>query len=593
MIESPVRTSPTPTSPAANSTTRLSQASDTTTRASQPAAGTTRRSYERAPSVIPPHQLRRRPYYFVAALCTIATTAGCILGWPSMRVVLEGEGLLASGCVLGDERGGRLFYVAGLCKSQELRLGLTYTIASWAAQGGRLFAGLALDAYGCRVTVTVSLLLCALGTSIVALSIADPAGRSEAPMRPWILQTTQHGIGGSGSSTSLPTQHLHAARALSPRRSSSPASRSASSCSRSAARASRYRCSRSRRSSPRTAPSSPLRSPARCSSRRACTCSSSCCSAPARACWSCCSCTPASAYASRPARRWPGQPHVAPPAGVSRGQPRLGAPCIWPALPFTVHAPVEVVEEVQRRSRREGSAAVTAAPARADPAAVPPKGYVPLRRRTFREQVGSRQYALLVLIFTVHLLQCQFLLGNVGTQLDEKGDDGTARITFSACLSLTILVSPLVGHFIDRFGFVVSFAVINSIFLAISVLLLLPSLAAQYVMAVLNAISRVSLWSCFFSYTGATFSFYHFGKLAGGGLLLAATVSLLQFPLLDLTLGPFEGDFTFVNALFAGMSCALYPAIFWLARIEARRLTEEIAVAASKPPDLPSSVETI
>jgi len=270
-----------------------------------------------------------------------------------------------------------------------------------------------------------------------------------------------------------------------------------------------------------------------------------------------------------------------------------GAPCIWPALPFTVHAPVEVVEEVQRRSRREGSAAVTAAPARADPAAVPPKGYVPLRRRTFREQVGSRQYALLVLIFTVHLLQCQFLLGNVGTQLDEKGDDGTARITFSACLSLTILVSPLVGHFIDRFGFVVSFAVINSIFLAISILLLLPSLAAQYVMAVLNAISRVSLWSCFFSYTGATFSFYHFGKLAGGGLLLAATVSLLQFPLLDLTLGPFEGDFTFVNALFAAMSCALYPAIFWLARIEARRLTEEIAVAASKPPDLPSSVETI
>lgn len=187
MIESRVRTSPTPTSPAANSTTRLSQASDTTTRASQTAAGTTRRSYERAPSIIPPHQLRRRPCYFAAALCTIATTAGCILGWPSMRVVLEGEGLLASGCVLGEERGGRLFYVAGLCKSQELRLGLTYTIASWAAQGGRLFAGLALDACGCRVTVTVSLLLCALGTSIVALSIADPAGRSEAPMRFWLL----------------------------------------------------------------------------------------------------------------------------------------------------------------------------------------------------------------------------------------------------------------------------------------------------------------------------------------------------------------------------------------------------------------------
>jgi len=522
-----------------------------------------RRSYERAPSVIPPHQLRRRPYYFAAALCTIATTAGCILGWPSMRVVLEGEGLLASGCTLGEERGGRLFYVAGLCKSQELRLGLTYTIASWAAQGGRLFAGLALDAYGCRVTVTVSLLLCALGTSIVALSIANPAGRSEAPMRPWILQT--------GASTSLPTQHLYAARALSPQ----------------ALQQSGLTIGFFMLALGGSGVSLSLQSVAALF--------------PAHRSLVTTALTGALQLSSgvyvlfellqRAGASVPVMLLVH--AGVCLCC-AAGAPCIWPALPFTVHAPVEVVEEVQRWSRREGSAAVTAAPARADPAAVPPKGYVPLRRRTFREQVGSRQYALLVLIFSVLLLQCQFLLGNVGTQLDEKGDDGTARITFSACLSLTILVSPLVGHFIDRFGFAVSFAVINSIFLAISVLLLLPSLAAQYVMAVLNAISRVSLWSCFFSYTGATFSFYHFGKLAGGGLLLAATVSLLQFPLLDLTLGPFEGDFTFVNALFAAMSCALYPAIFGLARIEARRLTEEIAVAASKPQDdLPSSAETI
>ncbi|EOD18106.1 hypothetical protein EMIHUDRAFT_461330 [Emiliania huxleyi CCMP1516] len=410
-----------------------------------------------------------------------------------MRVVLEGEGLLASGCVLGEERGGRLFYVAGLCKSQELRLGLTYTIASWAAQGGRLFAGLALDACGCRVTVTVSLLLCALGTSIVALSIADPAGRSEALQQSGLtIGFFMLALGGSGVSLSL-----QSVAALFP----------------------------AHRSLVTTALTGALQ-------------------------------LSSGVYVLFELLQRAGASVLVMllvHAGVCLCF-AAGALLAWPA---------------SRRATRRGAAPV--APRR----------------------VGSRQYALLVLIFTVHLLQCQFLLGNVGTQLDEKGDDGTARITFSACLSLTILVSPLVGHFIDRFGFAVSFAVINSIFLAISVLLLLPSLAAQYVMAVLNAISRVSLWSCFFSYTGATFSFYHFGKLAGGGLLLAATVSLLQFPLLDLTLGPFEGDFTFVNALFAAMSCALYPAIFWLARIEARRLTEEIAVAASKPPDLPSSVETI
>lgn len=60
---------------------------------------------------------------------------------------------------------------------------------------------------------------------------------------------------------------------------------------------------------------------------------------------------------------------------------------------------------------------------------------------------------------------------------------------------------------------------------------------------------------------GATFGFRNYGKLAGGGLLLSSCFSTLQYPLLDLTLGPLGRDFTFVNALFAGITSALYFAI--------------------------------
>ena len=71
----------------------------------------------------------------------------------------------------------------------------------------------------------------------------------------------------------------------------------------------------------------------------------------------------------------------------------------------------------------------------------------------------------------------------------------------------------------------------------------------QYLHAVVYALGRASLMATYFSYLGAIFGFHHYGKLAGGGLLVAATVALLQYPLLSATLGSLGGDFTGSNSV--------------------------------------------
>ena len=131
----------------------------------------------------------------------------------------------------------------------------------------------------------------------------------------------------------------------------------------------------------------------------------------------------------------------------------------------------------------------------------------------------------------------QFTVGNVGLQLETKGDeDGGYTRAFGLCMATSFLVAPWWGTACDRFGFPRVFAAINAAALLVPALLLLPSLEAQALMCFVYSTARVGLWASFFSFTGATFGFRNYGKLAGGGLMVQSCFCLLQDPLLRLTL---------------------------------------------------------
>lgn len=195
-----------------------------------------------------------------------------------------------------------------------------------------------------------------------------------------------------------------------------------------------------------------------------------------------------------------------------------------------------------------------------------PAAAVPLPSRPFRAQVTSAEFWLNLALFAGNAVQCQFTVASIGTQLELKGDaSGDAVRFFSSVLALTFLATPFIGHAFDRLGFPRVMVAVNSANLLVPALLLSDSLPLQYATAVMYGLGRVSQWATFFAFTGATFGFANFGKLAGFGLLLQSVLAMVQYPLLDLTLSTMDSDFTFVNSLFVAISLVLYavPATLW------------------------------
>eukprot|EP00966_Prymnesium_polylepis_P151147 3491943-Prymnesium_polylepis.1 len=242
----------------------------------------------------------------------------------------------------------------------------------------------------------------------------------------------------------------------------------------------------------------------------------------------------------------------------SASKPAAAAPVTAPDVPATPTTP-------------SNSAAATEAPAAAAAPAVPASHWaaepLPLKQRPFRGQVLTAEFALMVCFFTVNALQCQFTVQSIGVQLEAKGDsDGAVTRLFSLALALSFLATPFIGTMFDRIGFTRVFAVVNTLLIGVPVTLLFDSLRAQYLTCIFYSVGRVGQWASFFAFMGATFGFSNYGKLVGGGLMFQACVSLLQYPLLAITVGPLQRDFTFVNVLFVVLSACQYPVILALCR---------------------------
>jgi len=208
-----------------------------------------------------------------------------------------------------------------------------------------------------------------------------------------------------------------------------------------------------------------------------------------------------------------------------------------------------------------------------------------LKERCFREQVLSPEYLVMVTYFALAALQAQFSLQSLGVQFQLMGFDSAELVLiFNVVFSFAWAVTPLIGHAIDTCGTVRVLIFTNTLLLCCPLCLMSQLYSMQLVFAFAYSISRVSVWASFFSYLGAVFGFSNYGKLAGGGQLFAACVSLLQMPLLRLTLVRFGGDFTFVNSLFVSICVAMYPLIGALEVLQRRSRCASARPACREPP---------
>eukprot|EP00306_Pavlova_sp_CCMP459_P015150 CAMPEP_0185209092 /NCGR_PEP_ID=MMETSP1140-20130426/63173_1 /TAXON_ID=298111 /ORGANISM="Pavlova sp., Strain CCMP459" /LENGTH=259 /DNA_ID=CAMNT_0027776841 /DNA_START=9 /DNA_END=787 /DNA_ORIENTATION=- len=149
----------------------------------------------------------------------------------------------------------------------------------------------------------------------------------------------------------------------------------------------------------------------------------------------------------------------------------------------------------------------------------------------------------------------------MGTQLELKGDDsGDALRVYSAIFAISAVATPFAGLGIDKYGFPLAMLIVNTMLGVSYAVLIVPALEVQLVAYVLYSVGRVCLWAIMFSFVGAVFGFVHYGKLAGGALAFGAFLSLLQYAALELTLGPFEGNFTFVNTVWCALCASMYLA---------------------------------
>eukprot|EP00929_Paragymnodinium_shiwhaense_P003221 TRINITY_DN103655_c0_g1_i1.p1 TRINITY_DN103655_c0_g1~~TRINITY_DN103655_c0_g1_i1.p1 ORF type:complete len:518 (-),score=83.13 TRINITY_DN103655_c0_g1_i1:369-1871(-) len=233
---------------------------------------------------------------------------------------------------------------------------------------------------------------------------------------------------------------------------------------------------------------------------------------------------------------------------------------IWPVRPFGTKAAAP-----KKDTSSTASAAPDSSPSQdVEAAAKTLPEEVPLQERSYREQALSPQYLLMTTFFAFTVLQCQFTLGTIGKQFEEKGDDGSFARAFNLTFSLSWAMTPMVGMMIDRLGFGTFLLIMNTVELCSCIGLLFPWKELQIATSILYAVGRLGIWASFFGFNGFVFGFKNYGKLAGGGLFVASCLSLLQYPLLQLTLTVFKGNFAYVNTFFVCMTLALYPIIFRL-----------------------------
>jgi LAT3 family solute carrier family 43 protein 3 len=182
---------------------------------------------------------------------------------------------------------------------------------------------------------------------------------------------------------------------------------------------------------------------------------------------------------------------------------------------------------------------------------------------TAMEQLKSMEYIMLCAWISICLVSFLYYIGSIGFQLEGKGDDGFYTGLFSIIYAGATVVAPIGGYLADYMGLGITQG-LATFLLAASLLILASdkiSLNGQVAGMILYSIGGLFMFGMYFSNTGMRFGYANYGTLAGLGLLISGTVSLLQYPLIALAV---DGKAAAVNIGLAVALLALFPYFIWL-----------------------------
>eukprot|EP00297_Palpitomonas_bilix_P003132 CAMPEP_0113898984 /NCGR_PEP_ID=MMETSP0780_2-20120614/19734_1 /TAXON_ID=652834 /ORGANISM="Palpitomonas bilix" /LENGTH=578 /DNA_ID=CAMNT_0000891011 /DNA_START=106 /DNA_END=1842 /DNA_ORIENTATION=- /assembly_acc=CAM_ASM_000599 len=198
---------------------------------------------------------------------------------------------------------------------------------------------------------------------------------------------------------------------------------------------------------------------------------------------------------------------------------------------------------------------------------------------SYKKQTFSLDFITVLIFFMVHNLTVQFEVVSVGGRMralveHEQNLNGTfvplsadnLILAFNACLGSVVVLNPLLGLMIQKIGFGAFFYFINVLYALYNILsIFLPSYL-QPIPFILYALARTGLYGNFFSYCAGRFGFSHFGTHTGVAGLLTAVFTLLQYPLLSLTLDVFDGNYDVVHYMLGGLSLPLLACCEYMRR---------------------------
>lgn len=183
---------------------------------------------------------------------------------------------------------------------------------------------------------------------------------------------------------------------------------------------------------------------------------------------------------------------------------------------------------------------------------------------SLKEMIKSFEYIGLLVYFSITLTALNYYIGTIGYQLEQKGDDtGQYTDTFIILNASVAVLSPLPGKISDLYGIGVLQGV-ALVALSISFFVLASNASlevGQVIGLTIHALARLAALSSFFINVARRFGYKYYGTLVGGGLLICATFSLVQAPLLRLAA---TGKEVAVNLSLGAAMLSLVPYCVWL-----------------------------
>ena len=185
-----------------------------------------------------------------------------------------------------------------------------------------------------------------------------------------------------------------------------------------------------------------------------------------------------------------------------------------------------------------------------------------LMNLTALQQMKTALFLLICSTVSISMLLLNFYIGTIPQQLkylnDKESVDWMAQwftvvMAFGAALS-----APVVGFSLDKKGLVFSFYVTSCMLMSFQACTLIPYLQLQWFSVSLMTITRAFLYSAAGNLLGRAFGFKTFGKLYGIMMLCAGAVNFISIPLASLCINQLDGNFFYVNLSLLAFSASTF-----------------------------------